>query len=230
MTVDHPEAATRLSPGTAASDERNATAALDLRPDEQGDEPADIDAAEAAEARTARAQDPVATEAFRRDLLAAIPALRGFARGLCGNRDLADDLAQDALAKAWAARGSYMPGTHFRAWLFRILRNHYFSLGRRAHRFAPWDEALADRVLVTQATQGSGIDIADVQRGLATLPEEQREALLLVSASGLSVEEAANVMGCAIGTVKSRVSRGRAALQIYMNGATKGPERLSPAA
>jgi RNA polymerase sigma-70 factor (ECF subfamily) len=166
---------------------------------------------------------------FRRELLAAIPALRGFARGLCGNRDLADDLAQDALAKAWAAQASYMPGTHFRAWLFRILRNHYFSLGRRAHRFAPWDEALADRVLVTAATQGSGIDLEDVQRGLATLPDEQREALLLVSASGLSVEEAANVMGCAVGTVKSRVSRGRAALNVYMNGATKGPDRLGAA-
>ncbi len=176
------------------------------------------------------AETALATEDFRRELLAAIPALRGFARGLCGNRDLADDLAQDALAKAWAARASYMPGTHFRAWLFRILRNHYFSLGRRAHRFAPWDEALADRVLVTQATQGSGIDIADVQRGLATLPAEQREALLLVSASGLSVEEAAAVMGCAIGTVKSRVSRGRAALHVYMSGATKDPERLIPAA
>lgn len=176
------------------------------------------------------AETALATEDFRRELLAAIPALRGFARGLCGNRDLADDLAQDALAKAWAARASYMPGTHFRAWLFRILRNHYFSLGRRAHRFAPWDEALADRVLVTQATQGSGIDIADVQRGLATLPAEQREALLLVSASGLSVEEAAAVMGCAIGTVKSRVSRGRAALHVYMSGATKDPERLNPAA
>ncbi len=175
---------------------------------------------------------PVAApEDFRRDLLAAIPALRGFARGLCGNRDLADDLAQDALAKAWAARDSYMPGTHFRAWLFRILRNHYFSLGRRAHRFAPWDEALADRVLVTAATQGSGIDIADVQRGLATLPAEQREALLLVSASGLSVEEAAAVMGCAVGTVKSRVSRGRAALNHYMNGATEAPPpQIRPAA
>nr|WP_310522989.1 sigma-70 family RNA polymerase sigma factor [Polymorphobacter sp.] len=171
-----------------------------------------------------------AGEDFRRDLLAAIPALRGFARGLCGNRDLADDLAQDALAKAWAARDSYMPGTHFRAWLFRILRNNYFSLGRRAHRFAPWDEALADRVLVTAATQGSGIDIADVQRGLATLPAEQREALLLVSASGLSIEEAAQVMGCAIGTVKSRVSRGRAALNLYMNGATGEPEPARPVA
>lgn len=180
------------------------------------------------------ASDMIDAETFRADLLAAIPALRGFARGLCGNRDLADDLAQDALAKAWAARDSYMPGTHFRAWLFRILRNHYFSLGRRAHRFAPWDEALADRVLVTQATQGSGIDIADVQRGLATLPTEQREALLLVSASGLSVEQAAAVMGCAVGTVKSRVSRGRAALNVYMNGVNQMPELLgepaSPAA
>ena len=173
----------------------------------------------------------IISEDFRRDLLAAIPALRGFARGLCGNRDLADDLAQDALAKAWAARASYMPGTHFRAWLFRILRNHYFSLGRRAHRFAPWDEALADRVLVSAATQGSGIDIADVQRGLATLPDEQREALLLVSASGLSVEEAAAVMGCAVGTVKSRVSRGRAALNHYMNDATEAPPaQIRPAA
>lgn len=190
----------------------------------------DIDIAAAATAQSPTAP-PVVPEDFRRDLLAAIPALRGFARGLCGNRDLADDLAQDALAKAWAARASYMPGTHFRAWLFRILRNHYFSLGRRAHRFAPWDEALADRVLVTAATQGSGIDIADVQRGLSTLPEEQREALLLVSASGLSVEEAAAVMGCAVGTVKSRVSRGRAALNHYMNGATGAPPALArPAA
>lgn len=170
---------------------------------------------------TDAAPTPIDDTEFRRDLLAAIPALRGFARGLCGNRDLADDLAQDALAKAWAARQSYMPGTHFRAWLFRILRNHYFSLGRRAHRFAPWDEALADRVLVTQATQGNGIDIADVQRGLATLPAEQREALLLVAATGLSVEQAATVMDCAVGTVKSRVSRGRAALHLYMNGATQ---------
>lgn len=167
----------------------------------------------------------VATAEFRADLLASIPALRGFARGLCGNRDLADDLAQDALAKAWAARDSYAPGTHFRAWLFRILRNHYFSLGRRAHRFAPWDEALADRVLVSAPTQGSGIDIADVQRGLATLPDEQREALLLVSASGLSVEDAAAVMGCAVGTVKSRVSRGRAALNRFMNNETPGPDQ-----
>jgi RNA polymerase sigma-70 factor (ECF subfamily) len=161
---------------------------------------------------------------FRRDLVGSIPALRGFARGLCGNRDLADDLAQDALVKAWAARESYAPGTHFRAWLFRILRNHYFSLGRRAHRFAPWDEALADRVLVTQASQGDGIDIADVQRGLATLPDEQREALLLVSASGLTIDQAAEVMDCAPGTVKSRVSRGRAALNRYMEGATREPE------
>jgi RNA polymerase sigma-70 factor (ECF subfamily) len=163
-------------------------------------------------------------EDFRGDLLASIPALRGFARGLCGNRDLADDLAQDALVKAWAARASYMPGTHFRAWLFRILRNHFFSLGRRAHRFAPWDEALADRVLVTQPTQGDRIDVADVQRGLSMLPDEQREALLLVSASGLTIEEAAEVMGCAAGTVKSRVSRGRAALHTYMDGATRAPQ------
>lgn len=180
----------------------------------------------AAKKTTAEVTPPpaVSPEDFRRDLLDSIPALRGFARGLCGNRDLADDLAQDALAKAWAARASYKPGTHFRAWLFRILRNHFFSLGRRAHRFAPWDEALADRVLVTQPTQGDRIDVADVQRGLAMLPDEQREALLLVSASGLTIEEAADVMGCAAGTVKSRVSRGRAALHAYMEGATRGPE------
>lgn len=157
---------------------------------------------------------------FRTDMVAAIPRLRSFARGLCGNRDLADDLAQEALVKAWAARASYRPGTNFRAWLFTILRNHFYSLSRRASRFAAWDPDLAARTLISPADQGINIHFGDLERGLGQLPVEQREALLLVTAQGLSYEEAAAVMDCAVGTIKSRVARGRTALMRFLDGDT----------
>lgn len=165
---------------------------------------------------------------FRNELVASIPALRAFARGLCGDRELADDLAQEALAKAWGARDSYLPDTHFKAWLFRILRNHYYSQGRRAGRMAAWDEELAERTLISLPGQGAAIDLADMQRGLATLPAEQREALLLVGASGLAYEEVAAIAGCAVGTVKSRVARGRQALLKFMNGPAEARPNPDP--
>lgn len=160
---------------------------------------------------------------FRSQMLAAIPALRSFARGLCGNRNLADDLAQEALLKAWAARGSFQAGTNFKAWLYTILRNHFYSLSRRASRFAPWDPDLAARTLVSPADQGVNIHFADLERGLGKLPVEQREALVLVTANGLSYEEAAEVMGCAVGTIKSRVARGRTALVRFLDGTDAKP-------
>ncbi len=156
---------------------------------------------------------------FRADMVATIPSLRAFARGLCGNRELADDIAQEALLKAWAARASFSPGTNFKAWLFTILRNHFYSIGRRAARFAPWDPELAERTLVTPPDQGVNIHFSDLQRGLGMLPPEQREALLLITANGLSYEEAAAVMGCPSGTVKSRVGRARLAIMKFMDGA-----------
>lgn len=169
---------------------------------------------------------PAADQAFRAELLAIIPPLRAFARGLAGNRDLADDLAQEALAKAWAARASYTPGTNFRAWMFRILRNHFYSLHARSKRQVAWDPDAAERLLVSAPTQGSERGIADIRRGLATLPAEQREALMLLEA-GFAWEEISTVMDCPLGTVKSRITRGRRALARYLDGPADGTIRKS---
>lgn len=154
---------------------------------------------------------------FRAELVAMIPKLRAFARGLCGSRDLADDLAQETLAKAWAARASYTPDTNFRAWLFRILRNHFYTVAGVSRRFVAYDPDVSAHVQSTPATQGDRLMLDDMQRGLATLPAEQREALLLLG-SGLQWDEIAAVMGCPLGTVKSRITRGRASLKRYMDG------------
>lgn len=154
---------------------------------------------------------------FRTDLMAIIPSLRAYARSLCYNRDLADDLTQEALAKGWAARASFAPGSNFRGWMFRILRNHFFSTTRVSRRFVALDPEVTDRLMVTPATQEAGLNLEDLQRGLSKLPGEQREALLLME-SGLRCEDIAQVMQTPVGTVKSRISRGRAALRVHMDG------------
>lgn len=164
-----------------------------------------------------RAMTPAEERQFHRDLVAVIPSLRAYARSLCYNRDLADDLTQEALAKSWAARASYMPGSNFRGWMFRILRNHYFSITKVAKRFVTLDTEVIERLLVTPSAQEAGLNLEDLQRGLATLPAEQREALLLME-SGLRCEDIADIMSTPVGTVKSRISRGRAALRLYMDG------------
>jgi RNA polymerase sigma-70 factor (ECF subfamily) len=170
---------------------------------------------------TARPELTTADEAqFRSDLMAVIPSLRAYARSLCYNRDLADDLTQEALTKGWAARKSFLPGSNFRGWIYRILRNHYFSVTRVSRRFVTLDPEITERLMVTPATQDAGLNLADLQRGLAKLPVEQREALLLME-SGLRCEDIAEVMGTPVGTVKSRISRGRAALRIHMDGNEK---------
>lgn len=171
-----------------------------------------------AEAVQKPAADSSDTEAFREQLLAVIPALRGFARGLCGNRELADDMAQDAMMRAWAAQTSFTPGTNFRAWIFMILRNQFYTTIRRNSRMVSWDPEVAERVLVAEAAQQDGLNLQDVQTAMQKLPVEQREVLILIGANGLSYEEAAEVMGCAIGTIKSRLARGRAALATLING------------
>lgn len=155
---------------------------------------------------------------FRDQLVAIIPSLRAFARGLCGTREMADDMAQDAMMRAWAARASYIPDTNFRAWIFRILRNNYYTAFRKNARFTSWDPEAAERLLVTKATQDLSIELADVAKALNQLPIQQREVLMMVAAGGASYEEAAEVIGCAVGTVKSRVSRGRAALEAIIDG------------
>lgn len=156
-------------------------------------------------------------EDFRTELEALVPQLRAFARSLCGKRDVADDLVQDALLKAWAARDRYQPGTNMRAWVFIILRNVFLSQKRRERFKGEWNQEIADRTLCTPANQEKQLQLADLQRALTTLPPAQREALILVGAGGLAYEEAAEICGCAVGTVKSRVARARAALTALMS-------------
>lgn len=161
---------------------------------------------------------PLDERDFRDQLVAIIPSLRAFARGLCGNRDMADDMVQDAMTRAWAARQSYAAGSNFRAWMFMILRNHYYTTLRKNARMVSWDPEVAERVLVAGPTQQDGLNVQDVQVALQKLPAEQREVLLLIGANGVSYEEAADIMGCAIGTIKSRLARGRVALALLIEG------------
>ena len=154
---------------------------------------------------------------FKRELTAVIPHLRAFARGLCGRPDLADDLVQEALMKAWAAQERFEPGTSMRAWTFVILRNAYLTDMRRNRFRADYDETVAERILTAPASQEGPLHLSDMHRALLTLPPERREALLLVGAGGFSYEEAAEICGCAIGTIKSRVGRARAALSSMLD-------------
>jgi RNA polymerase sigma-70 factor, ECF subfamily len=149
---------------------------------------------------------------FHENLVAIIPQLRSFARGLCGNRDLADDLAQDAMTRAWSARLSFEPSTNFRAWMFRILRNQFYTTIKKNARLVLSEPEFIERALTVEAAQHDRINVADVAAALQKLPAQQREALMLIGANGVSYEEAATIMGCAIGTVKSRVARARTAL------------------
>ncbi len=149
---------------------------------------------------------------FKREMLNVVPHLRAFARGLCGRADFADDLVQETLLKAWAAQARFEPGTSMRAWTFVILRNVYLSELRRNRFRGDYDETQAERILTAPPGQEGPLHLSDLHRALMTLPPERREALLLVGAGGFSYEEAAEICGCAVGTIKSRVGRARAAL------------------
>jgi RNA polymerase sigma-70 factor (ECF subfamily) len=157
--------------------------------------------------------DPKRDEAFRRELVALIPHLRAFARTLSGDPTGADDLAQDAMLKAWDARGSFQMGTNMKAWTFMILRNQFYSEKRRSWRQSQLDQDAAERTLVAVDDPEAPVALDELRLGLGMLPVEQREALILVGAGGFAYEEAAAICDCAVGTVKSRVSRARRALQ-----------------
>ncbi|MDP8917113.1 MAG: sigma-70 family RNA polymerase sigma factor [Pseudomonadota bacterium] len=150
--------------------------------------------------------------AFKRELVGLIPHLRAFARTLCGDPAAADDLAQDAMMKAWDARTSFQPGTNMKAWTFMILRNQFYSEKRRSWRQTQLDQEAAERTLVATDDPSAPIALDELRQALSSLPDEQREALILVGAGGFAYEEAAEICQCAVGTVKSRVSRARRAL------------------
>jgi RNA polymerase sigma-70 factor (ECF subfamily) len=152
-------------------------------------------------------------DAFKRELVVLIPHLRAFARTLTGDPTAADDLAQDAMMKAWDARASYQMGTNMKAWTFMILRNQFYSEKRRSWRQTQLDQEAAERTLIAIDDPESPIALDELRLALNGLPAEQREALVLVGAGGFAYEEAAEICKCAVGTVKSRVSRARKALQ-----------------
>ena len=165
-------------------------------------------------ARSAAPRPPSSDDdAFKSELIALIPHLRAFARTLTGDPTAADDLAQDAMMKAWDARASYQMGTNMKAWTFMILRNQFYSEKRRSWRQSQLDQEAAERTLVAVDDPEAPVALDELRLALASLPEEQREALILVGAGGFAYEEAAEICNCAVGTVKSRVSRARRALQ-----------------
>lgn len=155
-------------------------------------------------------------EEFKVELAQVIPHLRAFGRSLSGSRDLADDLVQETLLKAWAARERFQAGTNMRAWTFIILRNLFLSQMRRARFKGEWDDFTAGKLLAAPAGQDRQVELSDLQRALLQLPQAQREALILVGAGGFAYEEAAAICNCAVGTIKSRVARGRAALETIL--------------
>ena len=167
-------------------------------------------------------------EDFKVQLGQVISHLRAFGRSLSGNRDLADDLVQETLMKAWAARARFQAGTNMRAWTFIILRNLFLSQMRRARFKGEWDDFTAERLLAHPAGQDKQIELGDLQRGLLELPQAQREALILVGAGGFAYEEAAEICGCAVGTIKSRVARGRAALEHILDEGLLPSRRSAP--
>lgn len=149
------------------------------------------------------------TDSFRSELTEAIRPLRAFSRTLVRDEVRAEDLVQETLMKAWEKQDSFQPGTNIRAWLFTILRNTYYSELRKRKREVEDVDGKMTAELSVKAPQDGQMAMQDLQAALGRLNAEQREALILVGASGFSYEEAGEIAGVAAGTVKSRVSRAR---------------------
>jgi RNA polymerase sigma-70 factor (ECF subfamily) len=148
-------------------------------------------------------------EAFRRDLTDLIPRMRAFGRTMTGDLTAGEDLAQEGLARAWAARHTYQPGTNLKAWVYMIMRNQFYSGKRRSWRTVALDQDVVERTLPAISDPDSALALDELRRAMLKLPEEQREALILIGAGGCSYEEVATMCGTAVGTIKSRVSRAR---------------------
>ena len=166
---------------------------------------------------------------LRQEMLEAIPHLRAFAISLTGNITYADDLVQTALLRGLEHIDKYQPGTNMQAWLFTILRNHFYTERRKNRREVEDPDGLMAGNLAVLPGQGARLDFTDMLTALAKLSFEQREALLLVATEGVSYEEAAQICGTNIGTIKSRVNRARTRLAELMDLASEqdiGPDRL----
>jgi RNA polymerase sigma-70 factor (ECF subfamily) len=154
--------------------------------------------------------------ALRDQVLGTVPSLRAFAISLCGNVDRADDLVQETLLRALSNINSFEPGTNMPAWLFTILRNLFRSEYRKRRREVEDAEGRHAETLKSHPEQHGRVEFEEFRNALGKLPSDQREALILVGASGFSYEEAAEICGCAVGTIKSRVNRARTRLAEYL--------------
>ena len=186
-------------------------------------EPIDDSADDATVPAVVERGSPLSDEDFRKELALVIPHLRAFGRSLSGSRDLADDLVQETLLKAWNARQRFQAGTNIRAWTFIILRNVFLSQMRRNRFRGEWDDLAAERALAAPASQDKHVELGDLHRAMQMLPPAQREALILIGAGGFAYEEAAEICGVAVGTIKSRVARGRTALEQIINEGSLAP-------
>jgi RNA polymerase sigma-70 factor (ECF subfamily) len=162
---------------------------------------------------------PEARDDLHQRIIEQLPHLRAFAVLLTHDRTFADDLVQEAAVRALAHADQFQPGTNFKAWITTILRNSYFNVVRRRGRMAPMSAVAPKDEPTTSGGQEEHLALCDFKRAFKCLPTAQREALLLVGASGFSYEAAAKVAGCAIGTMKSRVARGRVQLGRILDGA-----------
>ncbi|MCX5580414.1 sigma-70 family RNA polymerase sigma factor [Kaistia terrae] len=160
---------------------------------------------------------------MKNELVEALPMLRAFARSLSGNRDRADDLVQETVMRALANKDKFQVGTNLHAWLVTILRNQYYSEGRKRRREVEDAEGTHAARLSDVGAQHGHLELDDFLRAMQLLPDEQREALVLIGASGFSYEEAAEICEVKVGTVKSRVSRARARLEEIMSGGVPLP-------
>jgi len=170
---------------------------------------------------------------LRDELLSIIPSLRAFAISLCNDTHRADDLVQDTVMRAWANFDRFERGTNLNAWLFTILRNLFHSEYRKRKREVEDIDGVYARKLKSYPEQQAHLEMADFRQALAKVPVDQREALLLVGAQGMSYAEAAEVCGVAVGTIKSRVNRARnrlAELLAFKGEPEIGPDSITKAA
>jgi RNA polymerase sigma-70 factor, ECF subfamily len=159
--------------------------------------------------------------AFKDGIMEVLPGLRAYAISLVRNTEQADDLVQETILRAWHKQHSFQPGTNLNAWLFTILRNQFHSQYRKKRREIEDVDGTYASQLKSAPEQIHKLEMHDLSAALQRLPADQREALLLVAAEGLSYEEAAEICGTAVGTIKSRVNRARTRLAELM-GYTKG--------
>jgi len=152
----------------------------------------------------------------KEELIEHLPAMRAFAMSLTHNSATADDLVQDTVVKAWGNFDKFKPGTNLRAWLFTILRNTYYSLYRKRRREVEDPDGVMAEQISEKPEHDGHLAMADFREAFAQLGDDQREVLVLIGVEGFSYEEAAEMCGCAVGTIKSRTNRARKRLAELM--------------